>query len=92
MTYVISYDICNTKRRNKISKILLDYGIRVQYSVFECDINKKQITEIKAKIMEVIDKKKDKVNVYYLCHNCYKRKVTLGLTKKCVFEEDVIIL
>lgn len=44
--YVISYDISNDRRRNKIAKILLDYGRRVQYSVFECEMNQKSFKEL----------------------------------------------
>ena len=36
MIYVISYDIDDDKRRNKISKVLEEYGVRVLESVFEC--------------------------------------------------------
>ena len=44
--YVISYDIVSDKLRNKVAKILLDYGKRVQYSVFECYISQKQFEEL----------------------------------------------
>ena len=37
--YVISYDISENKIRNKVAKILEGYGKRIQYSVFECDID-----------------------------------------------------
>lgn len=39
MLYTISYDIPDDKRRLKIAKILLDYGPRVQYSVFEAQLD-----------------------------------------------------
>ena len=44
--YVISYDIAGDKLRNKIAKVLLGYGRRVQYSVFECRISQKRFEEL----------------------------------------------
>ena len=37
--YLISYDISSNKIRTKLAKKLLNYGKRVQYSVFECNID-----------------------------------------------------
>ena len=37
--YLVSYDITSDKRRRKIAKILENYGKRIQYSVFECDLD-----------------------------------------------------
>jgi CRISPR-associated protein Cas2 len=36
MFYVVSYDIPEDRKRDRASKTLLDFGARVQYSVFEC--------------------------------------------------------
>jgi len=38
MLILVSYDIPNDRRRVKIAKTLEDFGDRVQYSVFECDL------------------------------------------------------
>ena len=37
--YVITYDITNDKRRNKVFKVMQNYGEHVQYSVFVCELN-----------------------------------------------------
>ena len=52
---VISYDIANDKRRNKVAKVLLDYGNRVQYSVFETSSTEK-LPEIKDRIKRIIER------------------------------------
>ena len=36
MFILVTYDIKDDKKRNKVCNILKDYGNRVQYSVFEC--------------------------------------------------------
>ncbi|NMG82782.1 MAG: CRISPR-associated endonuclease Cas2 [Methanosarcinales archaeon] len=43
---VISYDISDDKKRNKVANMLLDYGTRVQYSVFECLIDAKTLEKL----------------------------------------------
>lgn len=40
--YLIIYDITDNKRRRKVSKILEKYGIRIQFSAFECELNEQK--------------------------------------------------
>lgn len=47
MRVVVSYDISDDKRRRKVAEIMEGYGYRVQYSVFECNLTKKQMKELK---------------------------------------------
>ena len=53
--YVISYDITDTKRRNKIFKVLKNYGEHKQYSVFECDISKKRFDALYRELLDLMD-------------------------------------
>jgi len=78
MYVMISYDIVDDKTRNKVMKLLKDYGTKVQYSVFECDISEEQFKEIKQKIEELINKEEDKVRYYPICKACLKRVVISG--------------
>jgi len=61
MKYLVTYDIANDKRRTKLADILSEYGARVNYSVFEIELNetKKErlLTEITLK--KLINKKYD---------------------------------
>lgn len=71
--FVIAYDISNTKRRNRVIKILRPYGVRVNFSVFECMLTNKQTVEIKERIHSVIDGRYDRVIYYPLCLDCYSK-------------------
>lgn len=44
--YLVSYDISSDRRRKKIVNILENYGKRIQYSVFECDLDEKRYTKL----------------------------------------------
>ncbi len=70
MYVVVSYDIIDDKRRNKIAKALLCYGRRVQKSVFECLLEEKHFLEMKTAIESLIDFEKDSVRYYFLCKKC----------------------
>lgn len=79
MLVLITYDVnltseTGSKRLRKISKICLDYGIRVQYSVFECEITPAQWVELKAALLDVYDSDLDSLRFYQLGSN-WKHRV-----------------
>ncbi len=67
MFIVVSYDITDDKRRNAVSEELLNFGKRVQKSVFECFLEEQQILELKARLETLIDPAEDHVRYYFLC-------------------------
>jgi CRISPR-associated protein Cas2 len=81
MFTIVSYDIPETRRRTKLAKVLLDYGTRVQYSVFECILDAGTLAELTEKINKVIDEKEDKVRIYSLCGNCERAIAVIGQGK-----------
>ena len=73
MFYVISYDIPSDHRRNQLAKVLKGFGSRVQYSVFEAHLNKRQFEELKRAVAGLIDPAEDSVRYYPLCKTCAGR-------------------
>ena len=69
---LIVYDISNDKRRAKLHNVLLDYGTPVQYSVFECHLDAKNLAKMKKAVARVVQrgKRKDNVRYYFLCADC----------------------
>ena len=78
MMYFVSYDIADPKRLVKISKILENYGIRIQYSFFQCEMEKSQLDDLAEKLLTVIDCKKDSLRIYPLCEGCTKKTISCG--------------
>jgi CRISPR-associated protein Cas2 len=74
---VVSYDISNDRRRTKVMKALRDFGSHVQYSVFECRLEKRQIQQLKQRLALLIDSKVS-VRIYYLCKDDVARTEFLG--------------
>lgn len=76
---LVVYDISNDRRRTKLHNTLLDFGSPVQYSVFECLLDEKELARMKQATARVIKPKVDRVRYYFLCAGCVgKTEVTSG--------------
>lgn len=71
MMVLITYDV-NTedapgkKRLRKIAKQCVNYGQRVQNSVFECVLDAAQCKQLQHTLLSIIDAEKDSLRFYYL--------------------------
>lgn len=95
MVYVVSYDIISDRTRRKLSKILEGYGVRIQYSVFDCRLNEKRFRKMYQDIFKVTeDEQEGSVRIYTLCKNCESRTVTIGkpMGHLEVLQSDVIVV
>lgn len=78
MYILVTYDVDTTskegaRRLRCVAKACLNYGQRVQNSVFECEVTEAQLCTLKNIIGNVIDTKKDSVRFYYLNRNIARR-------------------
>ncbi|MBZ0181550.1 MAG: CRISPR-associated endonuclease Cas2 [Melioribacteraceae bacterium] len=89
--FIISYDIVKNKNRVKIAKILEDYGFRVQYSVFECDLIKDELSKVISMINNRIDIDKDSIKIYFLCKDCQNKILSIGKLKERGFQKVIVI-
>jgi len=67
MLWVVCYDITDNRRRNRVAKVLLGYGERVQESVFECHIDNALLRRLQAELLALVDADKDRLRYYPLC-------------------------
>jgi CRISPR-associated protein Cas2 len=88
---LVSYDIPDDKRRDRICKTLKDYGERVQYSVFECLLNKEVLGRMVERLLKIIKEEEDSLRIYHLCNSCHKKIHLYGLGKVTEDEEVYII-
>lgn len=56
---IVFYDVSDNKIRNKIVKVLESYGIRMQKSVFQCQVNMKNYIQMKIKLEAIAKYDKD---------------------------------
>ncbi len=78
MYIIVSYDITDDSKRKKVAEILKDYGKRVQYSVFECDLNEKHVKQIIEELKPYIEKDTDSLRIYFLCERCQNKIFSIG--------------
>lgn len=96
MLVLITYDVnTNTKegekRLRRVAKECLNYGQRVQNSVFECLLTEAQLTSLKAVLSSIIDKNCDSIRLYYLGNNWQRRVESLGKITSYDPTETIII-
>lgn len=93
MNYLVTYDIENNKKRKKLSDLLEAYGRRVNYSVFECELNSTKLKKLKSKIIEekLFDKKLDSIRFYHICKNCTPKSFELS-NRSEVFESEELFI
>lgn len=70
--WMIAYDISDHRQRRLIHKLLQDHGHRVQYSVFECELSRKQQQVLRARLCAFLAEG-DSIRWYPLCHWCHSR-------------------
>ena len=80
--YVVTYDIGDDKRRNKVVKLLEGIGTRMNFSVFECMLTDIQYRNMCKSLEKIIIKREDWVNIYPLCTECYARITYIPDIKK----------
>lgn len=79
MLVLITYDVrtedaAGKKRLRKVAKQCVNYGQRVQNSVFECQLDAAKLREVEARLESIIDEEHDSLRIYLL-GNAYENKV-----------------
>ena len=79
MLVLITYDVntadaAGRKRLRQVAKQCVNYGQRVQNSVFECQLDSTQLREVAAKLEKLIDKEKDSLRFYNI-GSSYENKI-----------------
>ena len=96
MMVLITYDV-NTedssgrKRLRQIAKQCVNYGQRVQHSVFECVLDAAQCKQLQHKLVGIMDQEKDSLRFYYL-GNRYQTKIEHFGTKETSEPEGILLI
>lgn len=85
MFVLVTYDVSTTskegrRRLQRIAKSCLNFGQRVQNSVFECDVDPTQWDELKSRLLTEAKPAEDSLRFYYLGSN-WQHKVEHHGTK-----------
>lgn len=96
MMVLITYDVetitpAGRKRLRQVAKQCMNYGQRVQNSVFECLADSSQFAELRHRLESIIDSEKDSLRFYKLGNNWQNRIEHIG-AKTSYNPEDVMII
>jgi CRISPR-associated protein Cas2 len=92
MFVVVSYDIPDDRRRNKVARTLEDYGVRVQYSVFEVNLDSRQVDKMRDELARIAEQDVDSIRFYTLCGACYARIEVLGTGRAAEAPPEALII
>ena len=96
MLVLITYDINiseaeGARRLRRVAKQCVNYGVRVQNSVFECQVDAAQYVKLKHLLLKEIDEDKDNLRFYSL-GNHYNGKVEhFGVQRGLKVDEPLIL-
>lgn len=95
MMVLVTYDVSfksetGPKRLRRIAKLCLIYGQRVQYSVFEIEVDMAQWTKLKNDLINIMDESLDSLRFYYLGDNWERRVEHVGA--KAVLDLNGLLL
>jgi CRISPR-associated protein Cas2 len=79
MYVLVTYDVstrtpAGKKRLHDVAKICLDFGLRAQNSVFECQVDPAQFAELKSRLLATYDEAEDSIR-FYLLGRRWRRRV-----------------
>lgn len=97
MLVLVTYDVSvivegGRRRLRNIAKVCLDHGVRVQNSVFECEVGPAEFTAFKSQLESIYDPEEDSLRFYFLGNNGRNRVEHLGAKPALDPLKDTIIL
>lgn len=96
MMVLISYDVSTTtpegrRRLRRLAKVCLDYGQRVQNSVFECVVDPTQWTQLRLRLLKEVRDDEDSLRFYFLGRSWKGRVEHYGIKNVLSMEDPLIV-
>jgi CRISPR-associated protein Cas2 len=96
MLMLVSYDVSTEtkegrRRLRRVARTCLNYGQRVQKSVFECQVNAAQLELLKNDLLGIISETEDNLRFYRIVEPLEKNVMEFGKFKAVDFEDTLIV-
>ncbi len=96
MHILVAYDVATEspagrKRLRKIAQACLNFGQRVQKSVFECSVNEMQFEELTRRLEKIINEQEDSLRMYRLAQPKEQYLRVYGIDTSVDFEEPLVL-
>ncbi len=97
MLVLITYDVATSdedggsRRLRRVARACADYGLRVQKSVFECQVGRKEWVALRARLIEEAKLERDSLRFYFLDAEAVGRTEHHGVGKPLNLEEPLVL-
>jgi CRISPR-associated protein Cas2 len=96
MMILVTYDVstetsAGRKRLRRVAKTCLNYGQRVQKSVFECQVNTMEMAKLRDQLLKEIDAVEDSLRIYRIIEPLEKNREEFGKNRATDFEDTLIV-
>ncbi len=90
--FLVAYDIPDDQRRTHVAKELLNFGDRVQDSVFECHLSPARRELLEQRLRRLLVPDEDLCRLYQLCAECVPKIRNLGLGSGTSAPPDLLVI
>ncbi len=96
MQVLVAYDVSTTtpegeRRLRRVAQTCVNFGQRVQKSVFECSVNDMQYESLKRELLALIDERVDSLRFYRLASPKEQYRECFGTQREVDFEGPLVI-
>lgn len=89
--YLITYDICDDRRLRRIAKVMEEFGDRLQYSVFLCDLNGRELISWRMRVTGIMKPKEDSIVVLDLGAPGTEKIEVIGASRRLPTSGPVVV-
>lgn len=82
MLHLVAYDICDPSRLRRVAKTCEAFGVRVEKSVFECDLPQEQFVRLWCQLIDLIAEDEDAIVAYRICRSCVRQVESMGVVHR----------
>lgn len=96
MNVLVTYDVQTTtpagrRRLRRVAQVCLDFGQRVQYSVFECNVGELEFVKLRGRLLDEIDPAEDSLRLYRLLGNFSEVVESHGKDRRVDFDGPLVV-
>ena len=96
MRVIVSYDVQTTtaegrRRLRKVAKACKNYGVRVQYSVFECSVGPRELVQLRGEVTKVIDPAVDSLRIWYISEDDAHKTEHIGVREPLDLDGPLVV-
>lgn len=92
MNMLAAYDIADPRRLARVAKVMKDYGLRVQKSVFELEVDERLFASLRSRVEEILEPEEDGVKYFPLCGQCAGSLLVIGQGAPAATDEEYLVI